>query len=695
MRIEVGTDVGGTFTDLWAAVDDGRQTVVKSPSTPDIVKGILNALGLAARSLGIPADEFAAAVWRFGHGTTAGLNALLTGELPRTAVVTTAGFGDTLEIGRLQRQLAGLTDLEIGDYLNRGRWPVVVPRPLVFEVDERIAADGSVVRDLGDAELERLIIRIRDSGVDAVGVTTLWSVANPVHERRIAQALRDALPGLLVSESHRIAPGTGEYARMSTTTVNAALAPVMTGYLARLGEALRACGIASPVLVMTGEGGVVAADVVSSEPVSVLMSGPAAGVIACQRVAREMGIGNVLSVDIGGTSFDVGVIIEGQPLLSTQFSIAGAEILRPAIDVATIGAGGGSIASVRNGSLSVGPRSAGALPGPACYGRGGVEPTVTDADLVLGVLAEEDFAGGTMTLDRDAAVRAIDEHVARPLGITVLEAAAGIRDVLDSRMSDLLRSVTIERGHDPAEFVVFAGGGQGPSHAWALCRDLGVGTFVVTPVAAGQSAFGTGTSALKRTQTRACYVRIDGARRIVAGDVDAVQQDFDAMVRDLRELLGSDAHVRSTAAVRYRGQAHHLDVTVDRAVAEAGGMDALLDAFEAQYESLYGRGAGFSAAGVEITSLRAVATAPDAPHPPLANDGALTLAGHRDVVFDDPEAVVRCPVYRADFPADNQELTGPCLVTARGQTLVVPPRARVRTDAHGNLVVQLEQESPR
>lgn len=692
MRIEVGTDVGGTFTDLWAAVDNGRQVVVKAPTTRDIVTGILDAMDLAADALDLRREEFAAAVVRFGHGTTAGLNALLTGELPRTAIVTTAGFGDTLEIGRLQRQLAGLSDLELGDYLNRGRWPIIVPRPLVFEADERIASDGSVVRALTAGGVADVVDRVRASGAETVAVTTLWSIVNPVHERLLADGIRRALPNVLVSESHRVAPGTGEYARMSTTTVNAALAPVMTGYLARLDAALERRGVRVPVLVMTGEGGVVGTEVVSLEPVSALMSGPAAGVIACDKVAGDLGYRNVLSIDIGGTSFDVGTVVDGVPLLSTQTSIAGAEILRPTVDVATIGAGGGSIAAVSHGGLAVGPRSAGASPGPACYGRGGEEPTATDADLVLGVLDEEDFAGGTMRLDRDAAVSAITRHVAQPLGIGVVEAAMGIRDVLDSRMSDLLRSVTIERGHDPGEFVVFAGGGQGPSHAWSLCRDLGVRTFVVTPVAAGQSAFGTGTSDLKRSLTRACYVRLSGSTDVVAGDPASLQSELDDMTVQIDEALGGRDAVRATAALRYRGQAHHLDVPIAQPLDAEAGLRDLVASFEAQYESLFGRGAGFSAAGIEITSVRVIGTRSGDAIGIRINDGVLALGGTRPVTFDDPSTPVDCPVYRTDFPAPHQEVAGPCLIASRGQTTVVPPGATAVTDRWGNLIVQLETE---
>lgn len=694
MKIRVGTDVGGTFTDLWARTDDGRELVVKSPSTPDIVGGILGAIDLAAVGLSLTPEDFCASVERFGHGTTAGLNALLTQTTPPTAIVTTEGFGDTLEIGRLQRQLVGLTDLEIGDYLNRGRWPALVERPLVFEVRERIDAHGDIVTPLTDDEIERIVSLVHAADVRAVAVCTLWSVSNPVHEHALADAIRRRLPDVFVSESHLISPTVGEYARMATTAVNAALAPVMSEYLARLNESLAARGVTCPIMVMTGEGGVVDAAEVSDEPVSVLMSGPAAGVIACRDVARELGFEHVLTVDIGGTSFDVGTVIDGEALLRTEFSIGGSDIQRPSIDVSTIGAGGGSIARVRNGALTVGPSSAGAHPGPVCYSRGGAEPTATDADLVLGVLAEEDFAGGTMTLDRDAAVRAIRERIAEPLGLSEIDAARGIRDILDARMADLLRSVTIERGHDPRDFVVFAGGGQGPSHAWALCRELGIREFVVTPVATGQSAFGTGTSQVSRTLTRPAYIRLDGSRTVVAGDIPQLM-NLAAELRDaVSSALGDVATMTTTLAIRYRGQAHHLDIELREDLADTAAAVTFFDRFEQRYESLFGAGSGFTKAGIEITSVRVVGAARGTGIPAAVHANLLSPAGMRDVYFDSSEPI-SCRVYRCDFPAPDQQQTGPCLIVSSGQTLVVPADASVRTDTAGNFIVTLtEEEQP-
>jgi N-methylhydantoinase A len=702
VRYHVGTDVGGTFTDLWAITDDGRQLVVKAPSTPDIVTGILDAISLAASQLRITPDEFCAAVERFGHGTTAGLNALLTGRGARTAVITTTGFRDTLEIGRLKRQAAGLTELQLGDYTQRGRRAPLVPRHLVFEIDERVDRNGDVVVPLDEASVTRQLDRLDHLGVEAVAVCTLWSVLNPVHELRIAELVAERLPDVFVSLSHDVAPGIGEYARMSTTAANAALGPIMGQYLATLEQALRGRGLTVPVQVMTGAGGVVPAIDLAREPVAALMSGPAAGVVACQHLGEELGYGRVLTIDVGGTSFDVGVIIDGAPLLRSQVTIAGADIHRPAIDVGTIGAGGGSIARVEHGALLVGPQSAGAAPGPVCYGRGGMQVTATDADLVLGVLAEDGFAGGNMRLSRTAAEAAIAEQIARPLGLSVLEAAWGVRQVLDSKMADLLRSVTIERGHDPREFVMFANGGQGPSHAWALCRELGIGTFVVTATATAQSALGSGTSDLRQSAERPCFVRIppgmsipdDGLARLTAG-LSAAEQAARGPAMDTAANAAALLVIERSLAVRYRGQAHHLDVAVPGSTMTPAGFSEAVGRFEAQYESLFGAGSAFREAGLEILSACAIVTAPLAATASPKPAGDLIIAGSRTVVFDDPSEPVECAVWHTEFPAAGHRLDGPALVVYPGQTLVVPPGATATTDGLGNFVVRIGPEQAR
>ena len=694
MKFRVGTDVGGTFTDLWVMADNGRQAVLKTSSTSDIISGVMRAVELAAEYFDLSVEDFCSSVERFGHGTTAGLNALLTDSFARTAAVMTQGFGDTLDIGRLKRQIAGLTELEIRDYTNRGRRAPLVPRTLVFEVQERIDRNGTVVLPLSRQAAADVVERVAGAGVEAIAVSTLWSIANPLHERELGRLLRLRLPDAFITLSHEVAPVVGEYGRVSTAVVDAALGPVLTSYLKHLQEVLGQHGLKVPVLVMTSEGGVITAKAAAARPVSVLMSGPAAGVIGCQRLAAQLGCEHALAVDVGGTSFDVGTIVQGHPLVRTELTLAGVEIQRPAVDVSTIGAGGGSIASLHNGALRVGPESAGANPGPACYGRGGNHPTGTDADLLLGVFSEEGFSSGAMKLDAQAARQAITREIAEPLQIGVVEAAWGIRRVLDSKMADLLRSVTIEKGLDPRDFVLFAGGGQGPSHAWALCQELGITSFVVSPAAAAQSAFGIGTSDSKTTVQRPHYVRIPPDRPPSSETVLALADEASSLAKDALALARGDikegeSSVRTTVAIRYRGQAHHLDVMIEGNLSSAAALERTINSFETQYESLYGAGSAFREAGFEVLSLRATASIalPGSTEP--SPDGELIPIGSRSVVFDDPAAPQMCPIYRTSFPRPDLIVQGPSLVEFPGQTLVVPPGAEARTDQWGNFVVTL------
>lgn len=687
----MGTDVGGTFTDVWVRSSDGRTKVVKSPTTTDVVEGVVAGLRDAAAAFGLEASELCPRVRRFGHGTTVGLNALLTGGIAATGVLTTRGFGDTLEIGRMKRQFSGLDPSAVSDYLRRDLRGPIVPRRRVAEVRERVDRTGTVVVGLDEASARAAVDGLLREGVEAVAICTLWATENPVHERRLRELVAAAAPEVPVSVSHEVAASVGEYARMSTTAANAALRPVTRRYITRLERALTELGLRVPVLMTTVTGGVVPAEHLAERPVDALLSGPAAGVVACGQLGRRMGCRRVLSADVGGTSFDVGLIVDGEPLMATELSFGGVDLRLPCLDVRSIGAGGGSIASVRFGELTVGPQSAGADPGPACYRRGGTLPTATDADLVLGVLSSDDpFAGG-LPLDRDAAERAITEHVARPLGLTVTEAAWGIRQVLDSRMADLLRRVTVERGHDPRTFTMLATGGSGPSHGWVLARELGIAELVVPATATVQSALGSATSDLTVTAERPVDVRLAPAGVPAAEDLDELATALEsagrrAVERPLAVAAGAAPAVAHTVAMRYRGQTHHLDVPL-----APGDLDdparfaACVERFERAYEALFGRGAGFRDAGFELHHVRAVATtaldggAPPAPGEPLRR------VGSRDVWFDDVRAPVVTDVYAVEQPAADQVVEGPCLITYPGQTAVVPPGAVARTDALGSL----------
>ncbi|RKE67645.1 hydantoinase/oxoprolinase family protein [Pseudorhodoplanes sinuspersici] len=694
MGFFIGTDVGGTFTDLWVSADDGQTRVFKSPTTHDVLGGVLDAIALAAEAYGLSFEQFCAKIDRFGHGTTVGLNALLTGNAAKTAVLTTMGFGDTLEIGRLKRQTSGMNELERTDAYLRNRIPPLIPRDLVIEIDERIDVKGNVIKELNEQQARAEIRKLKDRGIEAVAICTLWATHNPSHERWLRDLVLEELPSVFVSCSHEISPGVGEYARMSTTAGNAALGPLAGRYLSSLEAKLQKAGMKVPVLMMTCAGGVLPTAVLNDRPAFALFSGPAGGVMGSRATGAQAGFNNIVTMDIGGTSFDVGVIVSGKPIMRSEISVAGADIRVHSIDVESIGAGGGSIAYVEFGELRVGPRSAGANPGPACYGRGGTRPTATDADLVLGVLDPDNFIGGRMRLDVEAAHRAIDEHVAKPLGMSVIEAAWSIRQILDSKMADLLRRMTIERGYDPRDFTLLANGGAGPSHAWVLGDELGLDSFIVPAAATAESAYGTGNSDLGFTAERPAYVRVSPGTAPSADQLGkvtaALASATDEVCRNL-SLAGprGDIGVERFAAIKFRGQTNYLDVPFDGETFTLDTFRAVTNTFEKQYEALFGRGAAFSNAGYELISVRVVGSGA-LPPPALATKGeAFEPRGSRPVVFRDAKTPVATAIYRTSFPKDGETTQGPAIIEFPGQSVVVPPGASATADRFGNIHVRL------
>jgi N-methylhydantoinase A len=690
----IGTDVGGTFTDIWVSAGDGQTRVFKSPTTADVLSGVIDGLQLAADAYGLGFEAFCSQIERFGHGTTVGLNALLTGNAARTAVITTRGFGDTLEIGRLKRQTSGMNEMERTDAYLRNRIPPLVPRDMIIEVDERIDVKGNVVKPLDEAGARAEIRKLKDRNIEAVAICTLWSTHNPSHERWLRDLVLEELPGVFVSCSHEISPGVGEYARMSTTAGNAALGPLAGRYLSSLEAKLQTAGMKVPVLMMTCAGGVLPTAVLNDRPAFALFSGPAGGVMGSRATGAQAGFDNIVTMDIGGTSFDVGVIVSGKPIMRTEIAVAGADIRVHSIDVESIGAGGGSIAYVEFGELRVGPRSAGANPGPACYGRGGTRPTATDADLVLGVLDPDNFIGGRMKLDVEAARRAIDEHVAKPLGMSVIEAAWSIRQILDSKMADLLRRMTIERGYDPRDFTLLANGGAGPSHAWVLGEELGLNSFVVPAAATAESAYGTGNSDLGFTAERPAYARISPGATPTPEQLAHVSNAVKAATEEVRNNLAlagpkSGIKVERFVAIKFRGQTNHLDIPFEGDNFTLDTFKAVTGAFEKQYELLFGRGAAFSNAGYELISVRVMGTGA-LPPPALATKGErFEPRGRRGVVFRDAKTSVETVIYRTSFPKDGETAHGPAIIEFPGQSVVVPPGASAKADSFGNIHVRL------
>jgi N-methylhydantoinase A len=646
----LGIDVGGTFTDF-VAVSDGELVTAKVPSTPaDQSDGVIASLEAA---------EIGRAVDALAHGTTIATNALLERAGARTALVTTQGFRDVIEIGRQHR--ASLYDL------TRHRPPPLVPRNLRFTVRERMGP-GGVLEPLDDASLEEAVGALVDAGPEAVAVCLLHAHAHPEHERRVGERVRRALPGARVSLSSEVAPEFREYERFATTTADAYLGPRLAGYLERLAARLDAAGLPAP-LVMRSSGGVAAVEDAVRSAAAFVLSGPAGGVVGAAYVAGLAGYGNVLTFDMGGTSTDVAPVVGGRAATTTESVIAGVPIRLPMVDVHSVSAGGGSIAWVdEGGALRVGPRSAGADPGPAAYGRGGEQPTVTDANLVLGFLADGTRLGGEIELDGGRA-RAALERLGEQIGLGPVEAAAGVIRVANAEMTKALRAISVERGLDPRGFALVAFGGAGPMHACALAEELDVRTILVPKAGGVLSALGLAISDVRRDYVRPLHAPL--------AEAGTLAEPF----RELEETAGRDLdapELTRRADLRYRGQAFELTI-------DGGSAEELEAAFHTEHERRYGH--RMEHEPVELVSLRLVARRP-VERPALVEPeaGRPAAAEAREVTLDGE--LLRARVIRRTQLGAGSEVEGPAIVEFPETTCVVRPGWRGRVDERGTLVLE-------
>jgi len=698
---DIAVDIGGTFTDC--VVHDAERDLVMAAKAPsrrdDLGGGVLDSVRAVADRLGVPADELLAGTRRFIHGSTVATNAMIERDGARTAYVTTAGHEDTLAIGKIFQKRAGLSEREIS-HLNRLSMadPPLVPRELVFGASERVDYKGRVVVELSAEEIDRVVETVRASGVEAVAVCLLWSFLEPAHERRLAAALREALPDIYVSASIDVAPVLGEYERGVTTALNAYLGPPISRYLGGLQELLDANGLAAPVLLMTAGGGVVSIDSARDRPVSLLDSGPVGGTLGSRFVGRAYGEENIICTDVGGTSFDVSLVIDDELQLEHEPVIAQYVFKIPKVAVKSIGAGGGSIAWVDGlGVLKVGPQSAGARPGPACYGRGGELPTVTDANLILGYLNADNFLGGAMTLDREAAVRAF-EPLAERLGTTVEETAAGVHKIMNSHMADLLRGSTIERGLDPRDFDLFAYGGAAATHAVGYAAEAGVRGVRIPADATAFSALGMLTADLAHSFEQGRPV----STPFTEEDFETMSSVFAELERGAVETLrrgGEDpdeATFGRSLLMRFRAQVHEIEIDVaDDITLDAAGMEALTRRFTERYERTYGEGSAYPEAGVEITTFRLTATIPTAiaalPEP-SPGDAATAKVGTRDAYFESGSGGYRSiDVYDGEALAAGDRIAGPAVIERYGDTVLIPPGLEAEIDSRGAIIVEVEE----
>ncbi len=673
MAWRIGIDIGGTFTDVALVEEEtGRIEIAKVLTTPhDFGQGVIDGIRQALdRNCIDPAT-----VSLLSHATTVVTNALLEKKGARCAFVATRGFRDVLELRRSSRP-------DLYDLFQEAPG-VLVPRRHRFEITERIDAQGAVVTPLAEHELPGLIEAIRAADVQTVAVSFLFSFLNDTHEGRVGAALREALPGIPVFLSSEILPEIREFERASTTAVCAYVGPLLASYLDRLERATSALGLPS-LHVMGSSGGVFDIAEALRMPASVVESGPAAGVIAASLAGRQLERANLISFDMGGTTAKASVIVANEVAVTAEYEVGGAAnakrwmhgtghpIRVPVIDLAEVSAGGGSIAWIDpGGALKVGPHSAGADPGPAAYRGGGSRPTVTDADVVLGYLDREALLGGGLCIDFAAAERAIDEHVARLLGLSVLDAAARIVEVVNANMAQALRIVSVERGHDPQEFSLIAFGGAGPVHAVALAEELQIPEVIIPPAPGAFSALGLVASDLRRDYSRTLYADlalVDPAR--VADAIRAMEASAAAMLEAARVPAERRALIR-LADVRYRRQAYELTVPLVAGPIDCTAVNALAEAFHSKHAQTYGH--ANRAEAVQLVNLRVTALG-RLPGLTLAlrGDAASARVRERSVWFSGMGLITACVHWRNGL-APRATIAGPAVIEALDSTTVVPP----------------------
>ena len=691
----IGVDTGGTFTDCIVVDDAGNVTAAKAASTPpDFSQGVMDSVARAAKTLGLTAEQLLAQTTRFGHGTTVATNALLTHTGSRTGILTTRGHEDALFMGRIKQKIAGLDEDQIHDFLLHDKAvPGIVPPKLIRGLNERVDHKGAVIVKLNDDEVKRLAGELVDAGCDAIAISFLWSFMNPSHERRARDIVRAAYPKVSVSISSEISPVLGEYERTASTMVNAYLTKRVDGYIAALADRLTKAGFKNELMVMLSNGGVTRAEDARVRAAYLLASGPAGGVIGARNLGAILGYQNVLTTDVGGTSFDVGLVVDGQPEYAREPLFDKYHVNFPMIDVVSIGSGGGSIAWIdKSGFLKVGPQSAGADPGPAAYGRGGTEATVTDANLVLGRIDPDYFLGGTWKLNKDLAAKAVKDRIATPLGLSVEEAAMGIVDILDARMADLVRRVTIGRGLDPRNFALLAIGGAGPLHVGAYARDVGVKAVVVPTYASEFSALGIGTSDM---------MVVNKASSPMVGPFDAtvIRNIFQRLEGEAAEQLrragasgnGDGLTTLRSVDMKYKGQVHDVSVPVPAGEYDTNSAVAMADRFHERYESRYGKGTTNKNAPIEAMSFEVRVAAKGQPlrlAKEKSTDGeAKPTRGKRPVYFRDTKGFQLTPIYDREALRPGERVVGPAVIEAPDTTMLVHPGQTVRMDEYRNLTL--------
>jgi len=693
MAYLVGIDIGGTFTDCAIVDGGGRLLTTKVPSTPaDFSLGMMDALGTGAQALGVDLGEFCRDIAFLSHGTTVGTNTIIQKKGARVGLITTRGHEDAIHIMRGSRGYGGRDIRKVVHFPETSKPVPIVPKRLIRGVSERVDCFGEVVVPLNESEVEKAIHELADEDVQAIAVCFLWSFRNARHEQRVRDMVKTLAPQVFVTCSVDIAPKWGEYERVTATALNAYLGPVMSGYLRKLDTTLTGLGYEHGLQIAQCGGGTVPVERAGEAPLLTLDSGPVSGVTASMFLGEAMGEKNIITTDMGGTSFEVSIIHGGKPVYSFISNTDQYEYFLPKVDLQAIGAGGGSLVRVHTETrtMTVGPDSAGAFPGPVCYSRGGTVPTVTDAQLVLGYLDPDNFAGGRMKLDREAALRAI-ESLGKQIGMTAMECAAGICRIVELQMADVIRKVTVEKGFDPRDFVLFAFGGAGPAHAGVFAQELGVKKIVIPQRKAASTWCAFGAAA-------ADVLHIFEHTEIMSTPVPAerINKRLQDLQHKAQKLMAGEGiapgrqRFEFSLDVRHKGQINEVELLLPWNRLPASYEPALRKHFVGRYEKLYGRGSALAGAQLEMVVCRLRARALT-PRPKLNKAKKLASAIPREAICKPRQiwwsGLKKTPVYDGERLAVGNTVKGPAIVETSDTAVVVHPGRTLRVDALGNFEI--------
>ncbi len=688
-RWRVGVDSGGTFTDVCMFNQTSGQIAVwKVSSTPDdpsrgIAQGVEEGMNACADTTDAPAAEIS----YLGHGTTVATNALITQRGARVGLITTEGFRDLLEIGRQKRP--DLYDLFAS------KPPTLVPRDLRFEVPERVQQTGAISCPLDEDAVRAAARALKESRVESVAICFLYAFVNPAHEQQARRIVEQEMPGVFICASHEIAPEFREFERLSTATVNAYLGPIMHRYISRLTPRLQDLGLPVPPHLTQSNGGVVRFEVAAQTPVRAVLSGPSTGVVAAQEIGAQAGYPDIITFDMGGTSSDVALMAQGRTAQVNESTVHGYPIKAPMLDIHTVGAGGGSIASIDSGGLlKVGPESAGADPGPVCYGRGATEPTVTDANIVLQVLNPTHLLDGRMKVRRDLALEAIGAMAER-LGMTVMDTAQGIISVVTANMAKAIRVISVQRGHDPRGYALMAFGGAGPLHAVRLAQELGMSRVLIPRNPGILCAMGLLLTDLRADFATTRLIPLqDSALDAIRGAVEHVGAEANRWF-DSEAIPAEQRRSNRRVDLRYEGQNYELSIPVPDGAITADTLTLLKQGFAEAHERMY----GFAVPEERIlcVTFRAEALGlvqkAQLPHHALATtDATAAITGSREVWFPETADFTDSTLYARDRLAPGMVFAGPAIVEQMDTTTLVPPGVTVRLDEIDNLVLELSDD---